>query len=252
VTADVLQTKDGGHRPPLQKSVKRQFDSAAPELMDRPQTVTPELERDLANLRSLNRRFGSHRLVRHFLRRWLKPNTSVRALDLATGSGDIPRLIVEFARTKRVRLRVDAIDQQTSTIEIARKLSPGYPEITFASADLFQWNPTELYDIVLCSLALHHFSEDDAARVLRRCRELSRGAVLVADLRRARWLSVAVNALTAIFYRNHMTKIDARLSAARAFSFREMRALAVKAGWRDFGHQRFATGRQAVWIDPAS
>ncbi len=230
--------------------MKRSFDGSMPELMDRPQPVTPALERDLANLRSLNRRFGSHRLVEHFLRRWLKPNTNVRALDLATGSGDIPRLIVRFARGKNVRIHIDAIDQQSSTIEIARQLSRDYPEIDFASADLFRWNPPEPYDIVLCSLALHHFSETDAVRVLQKCSELSRGAVLVADLRRARWLSLAVNFVTSILYREQMTKIDARLSAERAFSFSEMGELAEAAGWRDFHHQRFAVGRQAVWIEP--
>jgi ubiquinone/menaquinone biosynthesis C-methylase UbiE len=230
-------------------ALKRVFDPAAPELMDRPQPVTPELERNLANLRSLNRRFGSHRLVRYFLQRWLKPNTSARVLDLATGSGDIPRLIVRFARANNVQIHVDAIDQQNSTIQIARKLSADYPEITFASADLFAWNPPELYDIVLCSLALHHFSEDDASRVLRKSRELSHGAVLVADLRRARWLSCAIGLITAVLYRERMTKIDARLSAARAFSFREMRELAERAGWENFHHRKFAVGRQAIWIE---
>jgi ubiquinone/menaquinone biosynthesis C-methylase UbiE len=230
--------------------MKRQFDPAMPELMDRPQPVSSELERDLANLRSLNSRFGSHRLVRHFLRRWLKPNTSVRMLDLATGSGDIPRLVVCLARGKNVRIQIDAIDQQSSTVEIARKLSCNYPEITFAAADLFEWKPPEFYEIVLCSLALHHFSEDDAVRVLRKCREVSRGAVLVADLRRARWLSMAVHFVTAMFYREQMTKIDARLSAARAFSFGELRNLAERAGWARFHQRRFAIGRQAIWIDP--
>jgi len=70
--------------------VKRQFDPALPELMDRPQPVTRELERDLANLRSFNRWFGGHRLLCRFLRRWLKPNDKARILDVATGSGDIP------------------------------------------------------------------------------------------------------------------------------------------------------------------
>ncbi len=230
--------------------VKRQFDPGTPELMDRPQPVTAELERDLANLRSLNRRFGSYRLVCHFLRRWLKPNTEARMLDLATGSGDIPRLIVRFARANSVRIHVDAIDQQNSTIEIARKLNREYAEISFASADLFEWNRPEPYDVVLCSLALHHFSKTDAVRVLRKCAELSRGAVLVSDLRRARWLSVAVHLVTSFFYREQMTKVDARLSAARAFSFREMGELAKAAGWRDFQHRRFAVGRQALWIEP--
>src|SRR5438105_283879 len=155
--------------------------------MDRPQPVTRELERDLANLRSLNRRFGSHRLVQHFLRRWLRPNGKARILDVATGSGDIPRLIVGHARRQNISVQIDAIDQQESTIEIARDLSAGYPEIEFYCADLFEWNPAESYDIVLCSLALHHFTNDDAMRVLQKFRELSRARVLVADLRRARW-----------------------------------------------------------------
>ena len=77
--------------------------------------------------------------------------------------------------------------------------------------------------MVLCSLALHHFSNDDAVRVLQKIRDLSTARILVADLRRARWLSCAVYFVTATIYRDEMTKTDARLSAARAFSFLEMR-----------------------------
>jgi len=246
--------------------VKRQFDPAVPELMDRSQPVTRELERDLANLRSLNRWFGSHQLVRHFLRRWLRPNGKARILDVATGSGDIPRLIVDHARRQNLSIHIDAIDQQESTIEIARGLSAGYPEINFYCADLFEWNSSlglkldglkpsslpEPYDTVLCSLALHHFSNDDAVRVLQKIRELSTARVLVADLRRARWLTLAVYLVTATIYRDEMTKMDARLSAARAFSFVEMRELAERAGWKNFSHRKFAVGRQAIWIDSSS
>jgi len=228
--------------------VKRQFDPAMPELMDRPQPVTSELERDLANIRSLNRWFGSYRQVGYFLQHWLKPNGKARILDVATGSGDIPRLIVDFARSHSVSVHIDAIDQQSSTIEIARRLSRDYPEIEFFSANLFEWSPRERYEIVHCSLALHHFSEADAVRVLRKCRELSRDKVLIADLRRSIWLSFGVYLLTAAIYRNAMTKTDARLSAARAFSFKEMRELADRAGWKNFGHRKFPIGRQAVWL----
>ena len=246
--------------------MKRQFDPALPELMDRPQPVTRELERDLANLRSFNRWFGGHGLVRHFLRRWLKPNENARILDVATGSGDIPRLIADHARRQNLAVQIDAIDQQESTIEIARGLSAAYPEITFYCADLFEWNSSpgikldglkpsslsEPYDFVFCSLALHHFNEVDAVRALRKCRELSRARVLVADLRRAGWLTFSVYFVTATIYRDKMTRTDARLSAARAFSFVEMRKLAERAGWKNFGHRKFAVGRQAIWIEWSS
>src|SRR5712692_8343522 len=153
--------------------MKRQFDPAEPELMDRPQPVSSELEKDLRNIRQLNRFFGSHRLVLHFLRRWIKPGDRVRIVDLATGSGDIPRLIVDHARKIGVKVEIDALDRQSATLEIARKLSADYPEISFLEADLLEWQPSDRYDIVLCSLVLHHFSKKDAVRVLQRCRNLS-------------------------------------------------------------------------------
>jgi 2-polyprenyl-3-methyl-5-hydroxy-6-metoxy-1,4-benzoquinol methylase len=229
--------------------MQRQFDPAEPELMDRPQPVTPELVSDLRNLRQLNRYFGSHALITHFLRHWIHPGKQLRALDLATGSGDIPRLVVDYARRVGATVTVDAVDQQGSTLEIARGLSTDYPEIDFKKSDVFFFGEDGHYDIVLCSLALHHFEETAAVRLLHRCRHLSRKFVLVSDLRRGFLTTVGVYLLTALIYRESMTRNDARLSAERAFSFRELGSLAERAGWRDFGHRRFGFARQAIWLE---
>ncbi len=218
--------------------------------MDRPQPVSPELEVDLRNLRHLNRFFGSYALVRRFLERWISRGDSVRILDLATGSGDIPRLIVDHARAAGASVRVTAVDQQRSTLEIARALSTNYPEIEFVKADVLSFEGDEKFDIVLCSLALHHFSETDAARLLARARDLSRRCTLVADLRRGALATAGVYLLTALVFREPMTRTDGRLSAARSFSFAELRALAERAGWTKFGHRRFRFARQAIWIEP--
>jgi hypothetical protein len=55
--------------------------------------------------------------------------------------------------------------------------------------------------------------------------------------------------LTALIFREPMTRFDARLSAQRAFSFAEMRELAIRAGWKNLSHRRFRFGRQAVWME---
>ncbi|MEY2489433.1 MAG: hypothetical protein QOC70_1375 [Verrucomicrobiota bacterium] len=231
--------------------MKRQFDPAEPELMDRPQPVTAELVSDLDNLRQFNRHFGSYALTMHFLRRWIQPGMQVRVLDLATGSGDIPRLVVDHARAIDAKAAVDAIDQQSSTLEIARGLSADYPEIEFIQGDILSLEEDGQYDIVLCSLALHHFDETAAVRLLERCRHLSRKFVLVSDLRRGFLATTGVYLLTALIYREPMTRNDARLSAARAFSFREFALLAERAGWRRFGHRKFRFARQAIWLESA-
>src|SRR5437763_9818459 len=123
--------------------MKRRFDPATLELMDRPQPVSAELERDLRNLRRLNRWFGSYSLIESFLRRWINPGAQLRIIDLATGSGDIPRLIADYARQVDAHVRIDAVDQQSSTLEIARKLSVSYPNISFIRANILEHKQAE-------------------------------------------------------------------------------------------------------------
>jgi 2-polyprenyl-3-methyl-5-hydroxy-6-metoxy-1,4-benzoquinol methylase len=228
--------------------MKRQFDPAVLEMMDRPQPVSAELEHDLKRIRQLNRWFGSYRLILRFMRRWIKRGERIRVVDLATGSGDIPRLIADYARKMCAHVEVDALDRQRATLEVATKLSAGYPEISCHEANILEWNSAQSYDIVLCTLALHHFSDEDAVILLRRCRELSRRFVLVSDLRRGFFLQAGVYLLTALIFREPMTRYDARLSAVRAFSFSEMRGLAQRAGWKNFGHKKFRFARQAIWL----
>jgi 2-polyprenyl-3-methyl-5-hydroxy-6-metoxy-1,4-benzoquinol methylase len=234
---------------PYLNFMKRSFDPAVLEMMDRPQQVSPELERDLERLRQLNRWFGSHRLVSTFMRRWIIPGAQMRVVDLATGSGDIARLIIDYARRIGAQIEIDAVDRQPATLEIARRLSIEYPEISYHAANILEWDCAQHYDIALCSLVLHHFSDDDAVKLLRRCRALSRRFVLVSDLRRGFLLRAGVYLLTALIFREPMTRFDARLSAQRAFSFVEMRELAMKACWKNFSRKKFRFARQAVWLE---
>jgi 2-polyprenyl-3-methyl-5-hydroxy-6-metoxy-1,4-benzoquinol methylase len=236
---------------------RRQFD-ATPELMDVAQPVTPELERDLANLVTLNRVFGSHALVLGHLRSRLRPGRAWRILDLATASGDIPRAIASWAARAGLDVTIDAVDFQASTLAIARRLSAGFPNITYHEGDIRDFGHEKKWDVVLCSLALHHFSEADAVRVLRHCAALASTHVLVADLRRCAAGTLGVDLLTATWMREPMTVADARTSVRRAFSFDEFAGLARDAGWSESergggrpacGHARKFCFRQALWMD---
>lgn len=229
--------------------MKRVFDSQEPEFLDRPQPVTPEFERELRDLEEINRRFGSHRLVRKFLAAWLNPGRCYRVLDLCTGAGDIPRMMVEWARAASVTLRIDAVDAHESALEVARRAGGAYPEIRFLRGDARTFEPDETYDLVTCSLALHHFSDEDAVLLLKRCRAHSHRFTLVADLERSLATSLGISLLSTILYRQLQTRADALISARRAFSYREFHALAQTAGWPNFGHGRFLCARQALWLD---
>ena len=228
---------------------QRQFEPGEPELMDRPEATPAELERALESLRGLNRWFGSYRLIMQFARRWIRSGDRLRIADLATGSADIPRLVVDHARKVGARVEIDAVDFQPTTAQTAQQLSAGYPEITAHCADVLKFGRAGEYDLVLCSLALHHFSESDAVQLLRRCRELSRRLVLVSDLRRGFLATIGVHLLTTFIFRDPMTRSDGRVSARRAFTFDELRQLAMRADWENFGAAKFPLARHAIWLE---
>lgn len=230
----------------------RRFEESRPEWMDVVESATPELEADLVNLQSLNRRFGAHRLVLDYLEPLLAQRKPLQIADLGTGAADIPRAVVTRARELGCPVLITAVDRQQPTLSIAEKFSAGFPEIRFVAADFLNFAEGTLYDVVLCNLVLHHLDETDAIRLLRRCRELSKGAALVTDLRRSRLAQAGIFAVTELFYREPMTRHDARLSAERAFSFPELRKLAVAAGWWGFRHRRAPFFRQALWMDMAA
>ena len=228
-------------------SPERQFDPAIMEMMDRSQQVSKELQTDLENLEKLNRYFGSHLLVRYFLRRWLRRGKLVRLLDLCTGFGDIPRFIVDWCRHNAIPIEITAVDLQQATLELAKERSGSYPEITYVAGNVLDFEPSSPVDFVFCSLALHHFSDEEAGTLIRQTGLMTRGNILFSDIERSDLGIVGIYALTAFVFREPMTRFDGRLSMRRAFSFGEMGRLAELAGWRRFGHRRFLICRQAIW-----
>ena len=230
---------------------ERIFNPDEPELMDREGEFSPEWEKDLANLRGLNRHFGGHAIIRQFFETLnLAAGDELSVLDLCTGSADLPAYLVEIARESGIKIRVDAIDLHPATLQGAHThLEDRYPEITVHQADvLLDKLPSQKYDVVLCSLALHHFTEDDAVKLLARMREHATRAVLLADLERSALCTTAVWLVTTFIYRDPMTVIDGRQSAAAAFSKGELQNIATRAGWENPRHARHPIGRQSITL----
>jgi 2-polyprenyl-3-methyl-5-hydroxy-6-metoxy-1,4-benzoquinol methylase len=138
---------------------------------------------------------------------------------------------------------------QPATLEIARSRSELFPEISYVQADIRSFAPGTRFDIVMCSLALHHFAWEEAVEILQRLKGLGERAVLISDLVRSVAGLLGVYLLTSTLFRDPMTKFDGRLSIRRAFSFAEMSRLAAEAGWERFGHQRFLVSHQALWME---
>jgi len=220
------------------------------ELLDETGHDKAELAASLRDVRRINLLFGGLGTVRAHLPRLLNatsPERPVTILDLATGSADIPRHVIRWARDQGREVEITASDFSEDVLAIAARRVAPYPnirllrcdarEVPFADASL---------DIVLCSLALHHFSPPDAVRVLAEMDRVSRVGFIVNDLARSRPGYIGAWLVARLATRNRITQHDAPLSALRAYTPQELRMLLDKAGVTDVEIRRSLWFRMAA------
>jgi ubiquinone/menaquinone biosynthesis C-methylase UbiE len=218
----------------------RQFDPNEPELMDRPDVNKAWLREELEILQKINR-LGAHRLMLRYIHQLLDSSKveELRVLDLATGAADIPRAVVAWARKSGTKIKVTAIDGNEEVLRSAREWCRDWPEIQLERCDLLKLpHGPNSFDIVICSLALHHFKTEDAISVLRRMNEIARVGYVLNDLQR-NWLTIWTSELLArTIMRSPIVRHDGPQSFRAAFTVRELRSMAEQAGMRNFRVKR--------------
>jgi ubiquinone/menaquinone biosynthesis C-methylase UbiE len=215
----------------------RRFSLNYPELMDRPGISRALLREELQILETANRRWGGHKLVLGYVQRLLGSarTKSLTILDLGTGAADIPRAIVAWARQRKLPVAITAVDGNSGVLEIAREACRDWPEIRLEQHDLRALPyAADSFDLVLCSLALHHFDSAVAVAILRRINELARRSCVVNDLHR-NWPAIwTIELLARTVIKSHIVSNDAVQSARAAFTVRELWAMAEQAGLTNF------------------
>jgi hypothetical protein len=232
--------------------MRRAFSADEPEWMDRPDADPVLLADDLRNLATINRWFGGWTCADFLFRRAFESTDRARPviIDVCAGGGDLP--LRALSGRPGMPCRIIAVDRAASTLRAARAAAHGESRLLLVRADARRLPFRDgSVDAAVSTLAAHHFSGDDAARMLAEMRRCARGFAGAADLVRGRLHLLGAWLLTTLILRNPMTRHDAVLSVRRAFSREEFAALARDAGWPAVHHRRFAWFRHAIWDDPA-
>ena len=159
------------------------------------------------------------------------PKQSMRVLDIATGAGDVPIALWKRARRAGVRLSIAGCDLSERAVAYADTQAEGAgAEVQFFVHDVLAEPLSGSYDIVTCSLFLHHLDEAQAVHVLRLMARTATQLVLVNDLRRSFWNVALVMLGTQLVSRSAVVHVDSVRSARAALTITEVRALARQAG----------------------
>jgi ubiquinone/menaquinone biosynthesis C-methylase UbiE len=204
------------------------------ELLDGAILDRDELAQNFRDIRRVNHLLGGTAAVlRHLpsIVASLPDDRPVAILDLATGSGDIPVAIARWAARHDRAVEIVASDSSEEILALAREHTAGYPGIELARYDARHVPlPDDSFDIVLCSLSLHHFAPDDAMLVLREMHRLARTGFILNDLVRSRIGYAAAWVAARLTTRNRLTRNDAPLSVRRAYTPAELASMLRCAG----------------------
>ncbi|MFN7939843.1 MAG: methyltransferase domain-containing protein [Bryobacteraceae bacterium] len=178
-----------------------------------------EAAANLADLRRINRWLGGHSVLRGCLRRWYGAGDRFRMLDIGAASGDTAAVV----RKAFPGSRVVSLDHALRNLRMAPqpKLAADAFRLPFAAGS---------FDVVGCSLFLHHFEDEDVVRLMEEMRRVSRRYVQAIDLER-RWLARQFLPATRwLLGWNEVTLHDGPVSVEAAFRVEELRRLGAAAG----------------------
>jgi 2-polyprenyl-3-methyl-5-hydroxy-6-metoxy-1,4-benzoquinol methylase len=204
-----------------------------PELMDDPALEAGEHVRALRGLRLVNRVSRTAATLWSPIRALaaVPGHPPVRILDIATGFGDVPMALLKLALREGIPVTVDGCDYSERAIDLAMNRARGAgSEARFFQIDAIRDTLPGDYDVLMCSLFMHHLSEQQGLSLLYRMRAAARRLVLISDLRRTTAGLALAWLASRGFSRSRVMRTDAMLSVKAAYTIDEFRALAHEAG----------------------
>jgi SAM-dependent methyltransferase len=200
------------------------------EWMDEPDAEPDQLRKSLAFIRRTNTLLGYTRSTLHHLTRFSHtwpPGQTIGILDVATGSGDVPRAILRWASKRHLNVHVTGIDLHAKTIHEASSSSDN--RLHFLQGDALNLPfPDASFDYAITSLFLHHLDEPQIVAVLAEMNRVSRRGIIAGDLIRTRRAYFWISLFTLLS--NPMVRHDGRASVAQALTKPEILSLRDRAG----------------------
>ena len=208
--------------------VDTSYRSSDTEMMDDFTLEGKEYRDTLDKLEIINRLLGGNSVTIKGLSKLLltqSRSNTITIIDLGCGHGDILRDVAKYGRKNKYKFKLIGIDANPNAIAYAQELSNDYPEISFETGDIFSEDfNKQTYDIILCTLFLHHFESNKLITFLKSATDKATIGAVINDLHRHR-MAYYLFKLVGIFIKNKMVKEDGLTSVLRAFKKKEINAI---------------------------
>ena len=212
-----------------------------PEIMDDFDLKGDVLIQTLDKIARINQLLGGNRLTIRGVEKMLKKerfSKLITIVDVGCGNGDMLRRLADYGIRNNWNLKLIGVDANAFTINYATGLSEKYSNISYRCEDIFDESFSEIkYDIVLCTLTLHHFKNEEISKLLALFNRNSRLGFVVNDLHRNVVAYRLFQMLCFVFRMNGMARKDGLVSILRGFKKEELIAFSKKLSFKKYSIQ---------------
>jgi len=200
--------------------------SNEPETMDNFHMEGEILKDALDKIASINQLLGGNKVTLEGIKKLMSGqpvSTMFRITDIGCGNGDMLRAVASYALQNQLNVELLGIDANNFTVQHARNLSADFPNIKYKCTDIFDAkSPLQSCDIVLCTLTLHHFKDEEIIGLLRDFQRKAELGFVVNDLHRSALAYHLFRIICFVFKLNHMSRSDGLISILRGFKRKDL------------------------------
>lgn len=187
-------------------------------------------------LRALNKLIHAH------------PKEQYTIVDMGCGDGTMLKEVAVFFRKRKINVKLIGVDLNEKSIQIAKEKTKDFPEIQFLQQDILKLDAADLNcDIMICTLTMHHFKDDEIPVFLQKFTQLARIAVVINDLQRSRMAYYLFKCFSIIFIKTKIAKNDGLVSIKSGFLKKELIAF-TKGLPKEKHYIKWKWAFRYVWI----
>ncbi len=193
------------------------------EIMDDFSLKGEELRDALDKIATINQFLGGNQLTLQGVKKLINTKDEITIVDVGCGNGDMLRTLADYGNKNDLKFNLIGIDANAFTIEYAKNLSTKFPNISYKCEDIFNEAFAQMnYDIILCTLTLHHFKSQQIDYLLQLFNKQATIGIVINDLHRNIIAYRAFQVICWVFRLNKMSKEDGLVSILRGFKKQEL------------------------------
>lgn len=219
-------------------AINTQYRTQETEIMDDFSLQGEELRDALDQIARINQLLGGNKTTLHGIKKLLNQsdkNKTITIADIGCGNGDMLRMLAKFGQKNKLNFKLIGIDANDFTINYAKTLSTEYPNIEYKCVDIFSEDFKVLkYDIILCTLTLHHFSNEEILNIITIFNNNAKNGIIINDLHRSKTAYRLFELICFVFNLNRMSREDGLVSILRGFKKNELEEFSKKTNLQNY------------------